>query len=82
MSIDPYGRVYMSVYWGVVGAVGKDSPTGVSPLPLSLFPPLTTPPPMNQVLNTLQMWAKSADRMTYLDVKARMGGIDKDKTLR
>jgi hypothetical protein len=34
------------------------------------------------VLNTLQMWAKSSDRMTYMDVKGRMGGIDKDKTLR
>jgi len=28
------------------------------------------------------MWAKSSDRMTYMDVKGRMGGIDKDKTLR
>lgn len=35
-----------------------------------------------QVLNTLQMWAKSSDRMTYMDVKGRMGGIEKDKTLR
>ena len=34
------------------------------------------------MLNTLQMWAKSSDRMTYMDVKGRMGGIEKDKTLR
>ena len=42
-------------------------------------------PPLSlehQVLNTLQMWAKSSDRMTYMDVKGRMGGIEKDKTLR
>lgn len=45
-------------------------------------PLLFHPSPETQVLNTLQMWAKSSDRMTYMDVKGRMGGIDKDKTLR